>query len=315
MSTTELSTEVVEAGVEGGASVPIKVLLSAAAPVGGLPVNFAWQGSAAVTDYTVAAGTGITALTTSSFTIAAGVTQALLMVTPAVDSLVEPTETLRLSLQAGSGYTIAASAFKFASPVSLATAASDPHVVVGDFNGDRLLDIVGVNEDAKKVTWLKANGDGSFAAGVQVAVSGTPADATAGDFDRDGITDLAVTLANTNQVVVALDPTRLGTWTAYSVGIAPRYSTMGDFNADGIPDLAVTNLGKTISVLLGKGNGTFNAASSYETGDSPHQPAAIDVNRDGKQDLVLADYASGKVLVHLANAAQPGTRWDRIPRD
>jgi hypothetical protein len=56
----------------------------------------------------------------------------------------------------------------------------------------------------------------------------------------------------------------------YAVGSSPRSVAVGDFNGDGIPDLAVTNYGDdSVSILLGKGDGIFQAAQSYGTWSGP----------------------------------------------
>ena len=66
---------------------------------------------------------------------------------------------------------------------------------------------------------------------------------------------------------------------------------MGDFNGDGKSDLVTADdSGNTASVLLGNGNGTFQAKQSFGTGTGPHSVAVADFNGDGKSDLVTADY-------------------------
>lgn len=48
-----------------------------------------------------------------------------------------------------------------------------------------------------------------------------------------------------------------------------------------------------VSVLLGNGDGTFHPAVSYGSGGSLAQSVAVeDVNRDGKLDLVVANYCA-----------------------
>ena len=68
---------------------------------------------------------------------------------------------------------------------------------------------------------------------------------------------------------------------------------VADVNGDGKPDLVVANYGSnTVSVLLGNGNGTFQAQQTFATGTIPYSVAVADVNGDGKPDLVVANYCS-----------------------
>src|SRR2546428_14468 len=77
----------------------------------------------------------------------------------------------------------------------------------------------------------------------------------------------------------------------FGVGTHPQSVAVGDFNGDGKPDLAVANAGSdTVSVLLGNGDGTFQAARTVAAGSGPVFLAVGDFNGDGKPDLAVADY-------------------------
>jgi hypothetical protein len=87
-----------------------------------------------------------------------------------------------------------------------------------------------------------------------------------------------------------------------ATGIKPLAVAIADVNRDGKPDLVVANSGsKSVSVLLGNGNGTFAAATNFTTGVKPRSLAVADVNGDGRLDLLAADYGSAKVSVLLGN--------------
>ena len=56
----------------------------------------------------------------------------------------------------------------------------------------------------------------------------------------------------------------------YATGKNPQAVAVGDFNGDGKPDLAVVNAtADTVSILLGNGDGTFQAKVDYATGNAP----------------------------------------------
>src|SRR5439155_12145751 len=84
----------------------------------------------------------------------------------------------------------------------------------------------------------------------------------------------------------------------------PRSVAVGDFNGDGIGDLAVANfLGDTVSLLLGKGDGTFQAAQDYVAGSFASSVAVGDFNGDNFLDLAAT---AGDGVTVLLNAADWG---------
>lgn len=74
----------------------------------------------------------------------------------------------------------------------------------------------------------------------------------------------------------------------YNLGVAALSITTADVNGDGKLDLLVADGGSTLGVSLGKGDGTFPPAQSYNTGGWRSYAIVVgDVNRDGHLDLIV----------------------------
>lgn len=89
----------------------------------------------------------------------------------------------------------------------------------------------------------------------------------------------------------------------FGTHLAPISIAVADFNGDGNLDIAVANRSSNdISVLLGKGNGTFATEVKYSAGTGGPDPDSIvaaDVNGDGKPDLIVADLGTHSVSVFI----------------
>jgi FG-GAP-like repeat/Abnormal spindle-like microcephaly-assoc'd, ASPM-SPD-2-Hydin len=168
-------------------------------------------------------------------------------------------------------------------------------VTVGDFNGDKKLDLgvadfETVHEGfAANLDVLLGTGDGTFEAPISTPL--VPDEVTSsivsGDFNPAGTLDVAV---GTGAVGVLLGDGN-GSFqpeVTYLVGpTAVQTLVTTDFNGDGILDLAATN-GTQVGVLLGKGDGTFQAPTYLAVGNGAAGIVAADMNSDGNIDLVVA---------------------------
>lgn len=285
-----------------------EITLDHPAPTEGLVVNFDLTKSTAATPghYEFAAGTNITEVTASTFTIAAGETTATLQVVPVDDDLINPGETVELQIIDGERYLLGDTT---AGRVNATTSGSftvgnEPREVeVADLNGDGNLDLAVANATSNNVSVLLGNGDGSFGAASNFSVGNSPRYLAFGDFNVDGILDLASANLDSDNVSILLGngDGSFGAASNFSVGDEPREVQVGEVNRDGNLDLVVANSGDTVSVLLGNGDGTFGSASILLGGTGPRSVKIGDLNGDGILDLALANITSNNVSVRYAD--------------
>jgi hypothetical protein len=201
----------------------------------------------------------------------------------------------------------------FRAAVDYAAGLGPLGVALGDFNGDGVPDLVVTN--AEQVSVLLGNGDGTFRAAVSYDVGISPGGVAVADFNRDGISDLVVcnlgdypTGQRSNvSVLLGRGDGSFRAAVNYATENGANAVAVGDFNGDGIPDLAVANFGDQsnngqgggVSILFGRGDGTFEAAINYTAGTVPGAITAADVNGDGILDLAVTNLISNDVSILL----------------
>ena len=194
----------------------------------------------------------------------------------------------------------------FGAKMDYGTGSTSESVAIGDLNypPDGKLDVVTVGHDSVWV--LLGNGDGTFEEKRGSGTGGSPHDVAIGDLNGDGKPDL--TTANDPGVWVLLGNGD-GTFEderGFGAGSRAWHLAIGDLNypPDGKLDVVIDNLGPDcVSVLLGKGDGTFEEKRNFGTGSFPNSVAIGDLNGDGKPDLAVVNHGANTVSVLLGNGA------------
>ena len=201
-----------------------------------------------------------------------------LVVTPARDTSTD----LSVLLNNGDG--------TFAAAVLSPAGANMTGPVLGDLDGDGLLDIATANTWDDHVSVLSNNGDGTFAPPAVNGPVALPTEVLAADLDRDGRLDLAVMSSELPKGGVSflmnagggafLDPT------PKNPDFGP-YGAIGDVNGDGWPDYVYTVFSDEVGVRFNVGDGTFGDEATYFVAASraPYVTVIADLNGDCRPDV------------------------------
>jgi hypothetical protein len=196
----------------------------------------------------------------------------------------------------------------FQPAVNYAAEVNPIRLVAVDLNSDGNLDLVTACLSSDKATVLLGKADGTFNAAVGYAVGTHPQDVAVADYNNDGKLDLATPNSDGASISI-LRGNGDGTFqAATSISLSfplnrPYSIAAGDLNGDGKQDLVFPSPDNAVGVLLGNGNGTFQAAVSYPTTAGQATNARLgDFNGDGKLDVVVINAGSpGSVGVLRGN--------------
>ena len=186
------------------------------------------------------------------------------------------------------------------------------YMATADFNKDNKLDLILSDQNNSQVVVLLGNGDGHFQAARSFSLnSGGGFDVAVGDFNGDGVPDIAATspIAQTLIILLGRGDGNFQPAVSFNAGLLggnTQNLAVGDFNKDGKLDI-ITSLngslavGSSVSVLLGKGDGTFSAPLLLAANHTPGQLAIADFNGDGNLDWVAANTTQTRLTVALGN--------------
>lgn len=187
----------------------------------------------------------------------------------------------------------------FSSVTATGTIGNNPYgLIATDLNGDGKLDLIAANSPTTgngSISALLGNGNGTFQSALNTTVGTRPRYFAAGDFNRDGKQDLALsqTFSDNNlRILLGNGSGGFSSQSTLSMGAAasPRGVISADFNADGYLDLAASSFaGDNVSIFLGSGDGNFSTRKVFSAGDAAFLMASADFDRDGLPDLAITN--------------------------
>lgn len=191
------------------------------------------------------------------------------------------------------------------------TPETDFQLAIADINGDGSLDVAAANCFDESVSVFYNNGSGNLGVEHRFNLQSTDPDLlnatgiAVGDFDHDGLGELAVTVNGNNAAggLLLVNP-RTSDVTSFSYSATPGLAAAGDVNLDGYPDAITAWYGAgTVVVWYGLASGgldPYPQVLDLGFGSGSYRPLLGDLDSNGVPDLVVGlDSVQFGVLMNL----------------
>jgi hypothetical protein len=173
-------------------------------------------------------------------------------------------------------------------------AGNHNQMLAADFTGDGLDDVALPTQNGIGI--LINGGNGTFTSEQRYLLNNPVTDFVTGDFNNDGIADIAASLGGPKVIKVLLgQPDGLFTIAPRMfVNVHPISIAAADFNNDGDEDIVMAGSGfrDGVTVLLGNGDGTFSKGPISVAPAFLRSIIAADFNDDGDADIADVDFAT-----------------------
>jgi lysophospholipase L1-like esterase len=209
----------------------------------------------------------------------------------------------------------------FTDKTDFAVGGNPVYVAIADINRDGKPDIITANGNTNDVSVLINKTDNNsltpvFEPAYNFNTGNRPVGVAIADLNNDSLPDIVTSNYYGENVSVLLNKTPAGNdipvfseKTDLAVGTAPIELSLPDINGDGKADIVTANINtNTISIFINKTDSgavvpQFGNKEDFSTGYNPTSLSSVDINGDGKPDLVTSNFAGQSVTVLLNKTA------------
>lgn len=197
---------------------------------------------------------------------------------------------------------------KYISPVQYTTGFASWDIVVADFTGDSIPDVVvtntGTSFNGNTISLFPGNGNGTFSAKTNYTVGSGPLGVAAADFNIDGFMDLVVAnnggFGTGTTLSVLINNTSGGFNAAVTItGIAKPYKVAAAFmDSDSLPDIVVANEEEQVTMLHNTGSGFLKTIYSMQNQQFNNLFSSVqlaDIDNDSDLDVFYSSLGTQNI--------------------